>query len=102
MMKHFCKIKNYEWTINGDCSIYRKNNVSKQNFYRKFGRDYREWDKKEINALIWEYKGDAKGTFLDACILYNAEINTYIITNKSNIDSWNAYTLNYKQDAKTI
>ena len=95
-MKRFCKIINYNTTIYGEAPVYRSNNVSKENFYKKFGRDCRKWDKKEVSRLIWEYVGETKHTFLNLCIVYNPIIDAYIITHRSNLDLCSAYTLKYR------
>lgn len=94
-MKRFCKIINYNTTICGESPVYRSNNVSKENFYKKFGRDCRKWDKKEVSGLIWEYVGETKHIFLNLCIVYNRIIDAHIITHKSNLESCNAYMLKY-------
>lgn len=94
-MKRFYKIINYRSTIYGGHPVYRNNNVSKENFYKKFGRDCRKWDEKAVSGLIWEYVGETKHIFLNLCIVYNRIIDAYIITHKSNLESCNAYALKY-------
>lgn len=102
------KIINYGQTVAGESDKYRTNHVSKENFYKRFGRFFSDWDEEELNRLKWRYvkpcvvspweKQYFGGKYIPLHIFYNDLTDSYNITTMENVSPLqNVYELKYKK-----
>ena len=91
------KIINYGSTLAGDSTYYRKNNVSKENFYKKYGGLCFDWKKEELAKLIWSYVKPCKDS-IDLHVFYNRMTDSYCITHMGNVEEYHsAYEIKYNK-----
>ena len=89
------RIINYGNTIAGDSIYYRKNNVSKENFYKKYGLVCYYWPNDELKKLMWSYVKPCKGS-TNLHVFYNHMTDSYCITEMSNVEEYHsAYEIKY-------
>lgn len=97
MQKRY-KIINHGVTIANHSALYRNNNVSKENFYSKFGYYFDQWNMEKVNKLTWEYVKPCINS-KKYHVFYCPEIDAYNITDFNNVEEYHtAYEINYAKN----